>query len=98
MIPPGLSRRRMLDPHGCELIPGLRFALQGRHEHGLSTVVRGSGNPRTRARLYRKIGQAWEAARDFDRAYDSYLAALELDPGESHARRRIDEMQGAAGL
>ena len=68
------------------------------YRDALSIIARGSGNARARARLYRKIGQAYEALRDFDRAFDAFSVALELDPTEPHALRRMDEMREAAGL
>lgn len=55
----------------------------------------GAGRP-WRARLYREIGQAEEQAGRPDRAYDFYLKALELEPEEPHARKRVREMREAA--
>ena len=36
--------------------------------------------------------------RELDRAYDAYKMALRLDPEESRAKRRVREMEAAAGL
>lgn len=49
-----------------------------------------------RARLYREIGQAEERAGAAGRAYDAYRFAVELDPAEAVAARRLAEMQAAA--
>ncbi len=64
----------------------------------LALVARGSANPRFRAQLYRKIGQAQEAAGRPDDAYEAYRKAVDLDPEESIASRRLDAMHRAAGV
>lgn len=67
--------------------------------HRALTLVAGaSANEQTRARLYRKIGQAEETGGDPGEAYDAYRRAVELDPSEPFARRRVDEMESAAGI
>ena len=63
----------------------------------LGKVARTGGNPHTRARLYRRIGQAEEHRNRPDRAYDAYKKALALNPEEPVARRRVAEMEAAAG-
>ena len=64
----------------------------------LGLVARGGGNPATRVRLYSKLGQAEERRGSMARAYDAYKLALRLDPDDALSRRRIEEMQKAAGL
>lgn len=51
-----------------------------------------------RARLYRQIGQAEEAAGRPQRAFDAYRRAVETDPAEAFAARRLREMESAAGV
>jgi tetratricopeptide (TPR) repeat protein len=64
----------------------------------LGLLARSSSSPQARAALYGKIGQAEELRGDMGRAYDAYRMALELDPQEPHAGRRLREMREAAGL
>ena len=68
------------------------------YRSALGILARESGSPAIRATLYRKIGQAHERRGDMDRAYDAYTMALELDPEEAYAGRRLREMKEAAGL
>jgi tetratricopeptide (TPR) repeat protein len=68
------------------------------YRNALGILARESGNPLMRATIYRKIGQAEEHRGDMDRAYDAYSMALELNPDEAHAARRLREMSDAAGL
>jgi tetratricopeptide (TPR) repeat protein len=63
----------------------------------LGIVASGSGKVGTRARLYRKIGQAEEQQGRVDKAYDAYKLALQLNPEEPFAKRRIRQMEEAAG-
>jgi hypothetical protein len=44
------------------------------------------------------IGEAEELRGEPARAYDAYRMALKLHPEESHARKRVAEMERAAGL
>jgi tetratricopeptide (TPR) repeat protein len=64
----------------------------------LGMLARAKAGAQIRARLYRKIGQVEEDRGDPDRAYDSYRTALELDPEEPHAQRRVEAMERAAGF
>jgi tetratricopeptide (TPR) repeat protein len=69
------------------------------YREALALVARRPGNPVLwRAAIYRDIGRAEEARRATDRAYDAYRKAIELNPEEPHARRRLAEMHKAAGL
>lgn len=63
----------------------------------LSAVARQSGSPAWRARLYAQIGAAEERLGAPGRAYDAYRRALALKADEPYARRRLAEMEGAAG-
>jgi tetratricopeptide (TPR) repeat protein len=79
---------------------GVLSAAAGRNDdaiaayrEALSHVARGSGRDRDRARLYRLIGQAEEAAGRPAKAYDSYKRAVEADAGEGFAARRLGEME-----
>ena len=70
----------------------------GAFRQALGLVARGGGNSATRVRLYGKIGQAEEQQGSMARAYDAYKLALRLDPEDRYSRRRIEEMERAAGL
>ena len=64
----------------------------------ISLAARAGEGPEARARLYRRVGQAEEKAGHPDRAYDAYRMALRLDPDEPLAKKRIAEMEKAAGI
>jgi tetratricopeptide (TPR) repeat protein len=64
----------------------------------LGIVASGTGSVETRARLYRKIGEAEEKQGRVEKAYDAYRLALQLDPEEPYAKRRMSEMKEAAGV
>jgi len=64
----------------------------------LSLLAHDTGEPLERARLYKKIGAAEERLGEFDRAYDDYVRAVELDPGEEFARKRLAAFNKAAGV
>ncbi len=66
--------------------------------NALSLVSRGSGDKGWRAGLYSAIGGAEEARGKPDVAYDAYRKAVDLDPGQEGARRRLAEMEKAAGI
>jgi len=68
------------------------------YRRALAREAREGGDPRVRARLYRRIGQAEEIAGRAARAFEAYRRAVELDPAESVAVRRLAEMRAAAGL
>jgi tetratricopeptide (TPR) repeat protein len=63
----------------------------------LRILSRDGAAPPVRAQLYRMIGEAEELRGDPGRAYDAYRIALDLDPEESHAGKRVAEMEEAAG-
>jgi tetratricopeptide (TPR) repeat protein len=64
----------------------------------LRLLARAKAGAEVRARLYRKIGQVDEDRGSPDRAYDDYRKALELNPEEPYARRRVRAMERAAGF
>jgi tetratricopeptide (TPR) repeat protein len=64
----------------------------------LGLLARERDDPPARARLYRKVGMAEDALGRPDRAYDAYKKALEVDPREEWAARRVREMREAAGV
>jgi Flp pilus assembly protein TadD len=64
----------------------------------LSFAARGDAPPERRGTLYRRIGQALDKQGKADLAYDAYKRALTLAPGESHAARRVHEMEQASGM
>lgn len=64
----------------------------------LGKVARASGSRGWRARLYRQIGQALDAQDKAHLAYDAYRRALELNPSDRHAHRRLEAMKSAAGV
>jgi tetratricopeptide (TPR) repeat protein len=83
---------------------GVLSAAAGRNDdaiaayrEALSHVARGSGRDRDRARLYRLIGQAEEAAHRPAKAYEAYKRAVAADAGEGFAGRKVREMEGAVG-
>ena len=69
-----------------------------RRRGALALHARGSADPGTRARLYGRIGEAEERRGNAGRAYDAYKIALGLNPEEPRARKRVREMERAAGL
>ena len=73
-------------------------AAIGTFREALGLSARSFGTAAARAKLYRQIGQAEESRGQPGRAYDAYLMALELNPEERHAKRRVAEMQRAAGV
>jgi len=68
------------------------------YREALGLFARANAGGSARARLYRKIGQAEEQDGHPDRGYDAYRRALELDPDEVVARRRVTAMERAAGF
>jgi tetratricopeptide (TPR) repeat protein len=72
-------------------------AIEAYH-NALGIVARDPAGSVTRARLYRRIGQTEERRGDAGRAYDAYKMALQAEPGEAIAARRVSEMEHAAGL
>jgi tetratricopeptide (TPR) repeat protein len=64
----------------------------------LRLLAESRGAASSRARLYRRIGQAEEAAGRPDRAYDAYKRALELNPDQTYALARVRAMEDAAGF
>jgi len=60
----------------------------------LALEARGAGDAATRARLYRKLGQARERRGQLPEAYDAYKLALKVNPEEAYAKRRVAEMEG----
>jgi len=90
---------RILENLGrVSLAAGDADAAVAAYREALGRVARGAGVPAARARLYRAIGEAEERRGRADRAYDAYRKALELDPRESHAGKRVTQMEKAAGL
>jgi tetratricopeptide (TPR) repeat protein len=63
----------------------------------LGELVAQESDPAKRATVYRWLGWIEERRGRADRAYDEYRRALELDPHEPVARRRLAEMQDSAG-
>ncbi len=70
----------------------------GAYRDALGILARTTGNAKHRARLYRKIGEAEEQRARPDLAYDAYRKAVELNPDELRARKRLTEMERAAGF
>ncbi len=70
----------------------------GAYRDALGIAARASANAKYRARLYRKIGEAQELRARPDLAYDAYRRAVELNPDELRARKRLTEMERAAGF
>ncbi len=68
------------------------------YRDSLALLARIDSDPSLRARLYREIGQAEESRRRPDRAYDAYRRAIEIDPTETIAARRLREMSRAGGF
>ncbi len=65
------------------------------YRHGLGTLARRNARPVERAFFYRRIGEAQEELKRADLAYDAYVKALELNPAEPHARRRVTALAKA---
>ena len=85
---------RVLEQLGrAALATGDASAAVAAFRESLSAVARSADHPGWRARLYRQIGEAEEKRRNMARALDSYRKALALNPEDSAARRRIDEME-----
>jgi tetratricopeptide (TPR) repeat protein len=63
----------------------------------IALAARSGAGPHVRANLYREIGRAQEARGDLPQAYDAFKMALRLNPEEPYARKRVDEMEAAAG-
>ncbi len=63
----------------------------------LALLARGSGDRGYRARIYAEIGQVEEKRGQPARAYDAYARAVELDPEQPLAARRLRDMKKAAG-
>ena len=70
----------------------------GAFQEAIGLLAKKGGAENYRAVLYRKIGQAEEISRRPDKAYDAYRRALELNPEEPVAKRKIREMREAAGI
>lgn len=64
----------------------------------LALAARAGSSRVRRATLYRQIGQAEDALGHPDRAYTAYLHALRLEPREGHAKRRVEQLEKAAGV
>jgi tetratricopeptide (TPR) repeat protein len=62
----------------------------------LAAAARAGGDAKIRARLHRRIGQAEELRGQGGRAFEAYRRAVELDPEEPVATRRLAEMRAAA--
>ena len=63
-----------------------------------AVAARSFSVPVRRARLYLKIGRTHETDGRADLAYDAFKMALRLNENERYARRRIAEMESAAGI
>ena len=68
------------------------------YREALALLARSKAPEKVRARVYAKIGRAEEQRGHPDRAYEDYRRALKLDPEEPWAKRRVKEIEGAAGL
>lgn len=68
------------------------------YRDALRRMAQNAADPSARAGIYDKVGRAEEQLGRPDRAYDDYRRALRLDPAQQHARKRIEEMEAAAGL
>ncbi len=68
------------------------------YRNTLGLLAVSSRNPATRAGLYSKIGLAEERRGEMAKAYDAYRMAIKLNPGEPHAKKRLLEMEEAAGF
>lgn len=77
---------------------GRRDEALAAYREALALAVRQNAAPSIRARLYASIGRGEEAASRLDRAYDAYKKAVEADPAEPWASKRLKEMGKAAGF
>ncbi len=68
------------------------------YREGIGILARSGYGVHYRSVLYRKIGQVEEKRGYPDRAYDAYQFALELNPNEWFAKRRMKQMREAAGI
>jgi|GEM_PF-6500250 len=68
------------------------------YRDGIGLLARQGKATGYRSLLYRKIGQVEEKAGRPDKAYDAYRIALELNPEEWFAGRRMKQMREAAGI
>ena len=99
-----LARSSLPDSYRLAEFCGDIFTRTGQDEQArqtyreaLSLLARDTGEPLERARLYKKIGAAEERMGEFDKAYDDYVRAVELDPDEEFARERLKTFNKAAG-
>jgi tetratricopeptide (TPR) repeat protein len=101
------TRARQLQPevpHRAETLgdvalgAGEHATAEAAYRDSLRLLARAKAGAVVRARLYRKIGQVEEDRGKPDRAYDAYRRALELNPAEPHARKRVAAMERAAGF
>jgi tetratricopeptide (TPR) repeat protein len=102
-----VRRARAMDPENprfaqqegdTALEAGMAEAAMAAYREALAILAPLNPRPERRAMLHRKIGQAEELRGRMDRAYDAYKLALSIDPDEAFARRRIEEMEAAAGV
>jgi tetratricopeptide (TPR) repeat protein len=63
----------------------------------LRELAAANASAERRARTHSELGRIEDRRGRPDRAYDSYRRALDLDPDEPLAKRRIEEMRSAAG-
>ena len=68
------------------------------YSEAIGLLAKTGGAVNSRAFLYRKIGQMEERNRRPDKAYDAYRRALELNPDEPVAEKKIRKMREAAGI
>lgn len=73
-------------------------AAREAYGEALALWARERGKPLRRARVYRKIGRTHETDGRADLAYDAFQRALELNENERYARRRVAEIEAAAGV
>ncbi len=94
-------------PDAAEVAEFLGWTLGAAGDHSgaiqafrdaLGMLARGSTDPVARARLYRQIGEREEARGEASRAYEAYRKAVQLNPEENDAARRLRQMEAAAGL
>lgn len=85
---------------------GEMYRNSGRYEEAirefrsaLSLIARTRNpNPAWRAGIYTKIGHVEDLRNRPDLAFDAYSKAVELNPGEPYAAKRLQEMREAAGF